>query len=276
MILLWLTAILSRNVIRAHWWAHQLAAAESPNARLGYFYRLASLGDTAVPAVSTLLASDDAGLRSFAVAVLHHAPGDRTFQRLMQASRDVDLDVCRLAVQGLAMRREKRSVSDLASIVAASDERRAMIATAALADVGSEPAKRALIDLLRSSPHPGVRVEAIEGLETLRARGAIEPLIDALNDDAAFEGVTERGMTAVRAFEAVRADLARSSDRPEAVSLHVEDRHVVWRSARRALRTITGHSFDFTEAAVADRITVAKTWRDWWRSKANENITSTP
>ncbi len=93
MLALCLAAVLSRKVIRAYWWADRLTAAVSPNERLGYFYRLTGLGDTAVPAVLPLLADEDAGLRSFGVGVLHHAPGDRAFGLLVRTAQDPDLDV---------------------------------------------------------------------------------------------------------------------------------------------------------------------------------------
>ena len=48
MILLWVAALLSRNVIRAHWWAYRLAVTDSAEARLDYFHRLAGLGDIAI------------------------------------------------------------------------------------------------------------------------------------------------------------------------------------------------------------------------------------
>ncbi|GAF96143.1 unnamed protein product, partial [marine sediment metagenome] len=149
MILLWLTAILSRNTIRAYWWVYRLSTEESPNARLRYFHQLASLGDRAVPAISDLLSSDDVGLRSFGVGVLHHAPGERGFELLLDACRDGDLDISRLAIRGLAVRGDERSVKGLTAIADDVDERRAMIVAAALCDIGSESPKHALISLMR-------------------------------------------------------------------------------------------------------------------------------
>jgi len=266
MVLLWVVVILSRSTIRAHWWVHRLQTTDSADARLVYFYRLASLGDRAVPAVSRLLNAKDAGLRSFAVGVLHHAPGDDAFTLLVRVCRDTDPDVARIALQGLGLRGDERCVEELASIATGDEECRAMMAVASLSRTDSDAAKCVLIDLVRTSPHVGVRVEAIEGLEAIRTREAIGVLIEALQDDAVFEGVTEGDLAAARVFEAAGVDPRQRFDHPERASLRIDDRHVVWRRAARALRTITGHSCAFSDEETADRAAVAEAWRRWWRS----------
>lgn len=279
MLVVWVAAILSRNVIRAHWWARGLAVSTSPNDRLGYFYRLASLGDTAVPAVSSLLESDDPSLRSFAVGVLHHAPGDRAFTRLVQAAQDADLDVARLAIRGLAMRLDERSARALAAIAAASpagQTRRAMMAAAALADAGTETATRHLLNLLRSAADAGVKVEVIQGVATLRAGEAIEPLLDLLEDEAVFEGVTERDMMAARALNSAMTDYAGSGASGPTPTLRIEDRHVVWQVAAHALRSITGHRVEEAQADRLDQNETARRWRRWWRETSRERPDSPP
>lgn len=268
--MLWLAAILSRNTIRTHWWAYRLASTASPVERLACFQRLASLGDRALPAVAGLLASDDAELRSFAVGVLHHARSDRAFELLLAACRDVNPDVARLAVGGLVIREDEQSVKALTALAESDDRRRAMIAAAALGDIGSDSARRTLTALLRSSPHPGVRVEAITGLEALQAREAIDPLIDALDDTAVYQGITERDMRMRRAFDAAGADRAYELGLPLDASVHLENRHVVWRYAARALGSLSGHSFDFGADATADQDAVAKAWRAWRQQQAKD------
>ena len=198
MVVLFTAAVLSRNLIRAHWWTHRLSTAGSIEKRQVYVQRLASLGDRAVGPVSRLLESHEAELRSTALTVLHYAGGERALQLILRASHDPDDQVRRAAIRGLVVRGDERAVSELASIAAAGDERTAMMATAGLRGVASDAAKSALIDLLASSPHPGVRVEAIDGLAALRAKEAIEPLIEALTDSAVFEGMTEGDIDAKR------------------------------------------------------------------------------
>lgn len=276
MIVLWLAVLLSRNVIRAHWWTYRLAAAKTPTARMTYFYRLAALGDAAVPAVSRLLGSDDPGLRSFAVGVAHHASSEQAGALLARACNDADVDVARLAIQGLGVHGGEADVKVLGSIAAADDRRRAMIAAAALASVNSVPAKKALIDLVRMSPHTGARVEAIRALGTLRVVEAIGVLIEALNDGAVFEGVIESDTAAVRVFETAKGDLVREFKIPEDASVEVEDHHVIWECAAKALRTITGHSHDFSAEEAADQAFVAEAWRSWAQAAKAKDPTSPP
>ncbi|UCC30728.1 MAG: HEAT repeat domain-containing protein [Phycisphaerales bacterium] len=276
MVILWLAVLLSRNVIRAQWWTYRLAAAKTPTARMIYFYRLAALGDAAVPAVSRLLRSDDPGLRSFAVGVAHHASGEEASALLVRACDDADVDVARLAIQGLGIHGDEADVNVLRSIAAADDRHRAMIAAAALAGVNSVPAKKALIDLVRRSPHTGARVEAIKALGTLRAVEAIGVLVEALNDGAVFEGVIESDTTAVRIFETAKSDLMREFKLPEDASVEVEDHHAIWECAAKALRTITGHSHDFSAEEAANQTFVAKAWRNWWQTAKAEDGTSPP
>ncbi len=276
MVLLWLAALLSRNAIRAQWWAYRLAAAKTPTARMTYFYRLAGLGDAAIPAVSGVLRSDDPGLRSFAVAVAHHASGEEATALLVRACDDADVDVARLAIQGLGVHGDEAGVKALWSIAVAGDQHRAMIAAAALAGVNSDSAKKALIDVVRRSPHTGARIEAIKGLEALRVEQAIGVLVEALNDGAVFKGVTESDTAAVRVFETARNDLVRESKVPEDASVRVEDRHVIWECAAKALRTITGHSFDFSTEGAATQPFVAEAWRKWWQVTKAKDRTSPP
>ena len=274
-----LSAVLSRNVIRAYWWADRLAAAVSPNERLGYFYHLTGLGDTAVPAVLPLLADEDAGLRSFGVGVLHHAPGDRAFGLLVRAAQDADLDVARLAMKGLAVRAGARSVKELSTIAktpAPGDERRAMIATTALADLGSEAAVHCLLELLRSSPSSGVRVEAIEGLAMLRAEEAVEDLVAGLDDDSVFEGVTERDIVASRVYQRAAGDLTHQLDLPETTRLVVKKRHVLWKRAAEALQAITGHSPHGVQQEFVEKSKTAKAWRDWWIERGAQGTAASP
>ncbi len=241
-----------------------------------HFHRLVNLGPSAVPAVSKLLASEDPGLRSFAVGVLHHARCDRATALLLQACRDEDIDVARLAIQGIALRGDEQAVRSLASIAISGEQHRAMMATAALADTGSSQAEQVLVDLLQLSREIGVRIEAIEGLANLQTPKAIEPLINLLDDDSVYEGVTEQETMASRVFEAVRSQDAQSLDGIEDQALVVEEHHVVWKCADRALRTITGYTPELVETEATDRLTLARAWRDWWAQTQQDRGPAVP
>ncbi len=263
MLVLWLTVILSRNVIRSHWWTYKLETAAVPQQRFAYFHRLCSLGDRAVPAVSKLLASPDSGLRSFAVGVLHHASGNTAFELLAAACRDQDDDVARLAIQGLAVRVDGRNVAVLADVAAGEGVRRGMMSAAALADIGSTAAIQVLIDLLETSASAGVRVQAIEGLQDLRAESAVEPLVVALGDDGVYEGVTEGSLRAQRAFDEAAVDVAEDWRQGVGTELRLPGRHVVWKCADRALRSITGYSPDGSDERDFGARGAAEAWRAW-------------
>jgi hypothetical protein len=263
LVALWAGAMLSRNTLRAYWWTHRLASAGSAQERLSCFHRLSALGSAAVPAVSRLLTHEDPGLRSFAVGVLQHAGSVRATELLMEACHDDDEDVARLAIQGVALTDDERAVTLLTAFADQSTERRAMMATAALADLGSSDASRALIELLQTTKHTGVRVEAIESLGQLRSDEAVGPLIDLLDDESVFDGVTERDRMILRAFEVVRLRPELAQNGTTAQTVEVDTHHVVWQSADRALRLITNHVPDQPVAQGATRTAIAEAWREW-------------
>ena len=247
LILLCGAALLSRNVIRAHWWAHRLASADSAPQRLVYLQRLISLGDHAAPAVAGWLADDDVALRSMAVAVLHHARSERALRFILKACEDPDVDVRRLAIKGLAIRGDPRAVEELARIVGAADERTGMIAAAALGMIGSDRAGQALVDLVRSSLHPGVRIEAIDALAALGFHQAVEILREAVTDTAVFRGMTESDANASRMFQGAKARLAPEGDLSAGASLGMARHHSVAEQARQALRALNEPSGSETD-----------------------------
>ena len=179
MVLLWLGAILSRNQIRAYWWTYRLESATTTADRLFYFHRLASLKDQAAGPVARLLEHQDPALRSFAVAVLHHASGPEVAQLLAAAAYDADDDVRRSALLGLALNGSPLALSALTQHLHGPDERAGMIAAAALVSAPSPAARSLLRDALHQSPYPGVRIEAINALEQLRDPDAVAALIAA-------------------------------------------------------------------------------------------------
>ena len=270
MVLVWAGALFSRNTIRAYWWANRLAVADSKSARWMYVRRLQSLGDRVVPAVSGLLQDESSDLRSMALTALHHAPGRQARDLLLRACADPDEEVRRAAVSGLVIRGDEPAVSALASVAAKGDERTAMIATYGLRAIATDAASGAIIGLLRSSPHAGVRVEAIDALAALRVRRAVEPLIDALDDSGVFEGMTEGDTRALRAYESVRGVAVRESGFPADATLALPDHRVVGNAAARSLSVITGHSFDDGDPPSSDRRGLQEAWRAWWKDGADE------
>ena len=263
MVVLWSAAILSRNQIRAYWWTQRLEAATSRQDRLFYFYRLASLKDRAVGPVARLLKHPDPALRSFAVAILHHASGPRAAELLASAASDTDDDVRRSALLGLALNGSPPALHALEQQLQGSDERAGMMAAAALVSAPSPAARALLRAALRASPHPGVRVEAITALEQLRDLDAVADLIAALEDQAVFAGVTESDHTAAQMLQAAQAQ-GLTDERTEDASLSVTKRHVVAHCAARTLRRITGYDPGFDTATPESHWDdVIAAWHAW-------------
>jgi HEAT repeat protein len=267
MLVLWLTAILFRNEIRAHWWVWQLARADADAERVGYFLKLASLGDRAVPAVLPLLDDADPGLRSIAVAVLHHAPGTEALSGLARASEDADADVRRSAMRGLALRPEEEAGALLRRRLATGDERTAMMAAHALGASRWDKARQTLIATVNAHPHVGARAEAIQVLAEMRAREAVPVLIQALRDRSVFEGVTEADIQMIAAFEAVAPQLASREGLPEVPVVQVERRHVVADCAMDALVAITNRPDIDGDWRDESPELVVRDWLAWWAAQ---------
>lgn len=276
MVLLWLGAILGRNQIRAYWWTYRLESTTTTEDRLFYFHRLASLKDRAAGPVARLLEHQDPALRSFAVAVLHHASGPEVAQLLAAAAYDADDDVRRSALLGLALNGSPPALSALTQHLHGSDERAGMIAAAALVSAPSPAARSLLRDALRQSPHPGVRLEAINALEQLRDLEAVDALIVALEDQAVFQGVTESDHAAAQMLEAARAQ-GMTDSRDHDASLSIAQRHVVAYQAARTLRRLTGHDIGIEAAQAEDRWDeVIAAWRTWQQQQQRSKPDSVP
>jgi HEAT repeat protein len=267
MVLLWLLVILFRNDIRAHWWAYRMSRTSSQEQRMSCFLRLASLKDRAVPAVLPLLNEPDAGVRSFAVAVLHHGTSEKALHGLVTASEDADSDVRRSAIQGLALRGDPPALEALERLLREGDKRRAMMAANALGLVPAPDACRILMQAVTSHPRPGVRVEAIRALADARATEAVPALIGALTDLGVYEGMTEADTKAVAGFDAVAAQFMAREGLSELPAIKVKKRHVVGECALEALLAITGResSDGVWEQSRADEL--AADWRAWWSAR---------
>jgi len=264
MVVIWLGVVLSRHAIRAHYWAYRLRSAASGGERLVYFQLLADLHDGAVSAVLPLLDEDDPGLRSLAVGVLHHARNNSALEGLIRATRDDDRDVRRLAIAGLAIRDDQPGARELDRLLRNSDQREAMTVAAALSAVPSRAARDVLIDAVLTNPYPGVRVEAILSLESLRAVEAVPALIEALADEAVFLGVTEADIYAADVFYAVEDKLTAEHVLASELRLDVPASRVVGVAAERALEVITGRSMDEPPDPRRARSQIAESWRAWW------------
>jgi hypothetical protein len=116
----------------------------------------------------------------------------------------------------------------------------------------------------------------MECLASLQVREAVDSLISLLDDASIFEGVTEHGMMASRALQAVQLQTAEGLADGEVPALVVERHHVVWKCADRALTAITGHSVHPDTAEEIEQESVATAWRLWREQASSDGDSATP
>jgi HEAT repeat protein len=267
MIGLWLVAILSRQVIRAHWWTHRLSTVEQPGERWFYSECLASLGDRAIGPVLTLLDHEDPAVRLLAADILSRTETEASSDALLVAVGGPDIEVRRLAIRALSLRGDDRVRRRMCEWLRERDPRTAMMVAADYIGESIEATVEVLVGALRSHPDPGVRVEAVVRMEALGSMLAVPALIDALSDDGVFEGETERDIHARAMWRAVRTGAEAQPFGAAELDLHIETRHVVSDRAIRALQTLTDRPTADPAAAPMDRGALAEDWRKWWANQ---------
>ncbi len=256
MVIVWLAALIGRNHIRAQWWAYRLTHVEDPDTRSEYFQRLVLVGDAAVPAARNMLRSEDAGVRSFAVAVLNHTSDSLSRPLLMEAIDDPDAEVRRTAILGLSRRGPAPElVKRLVRMMQSQDAERARQAIIGLAAIGSPDATAAMIDALKPCNHVAVRAQAMESLAEAGATEAIDALIECLADDTAYAGLTESERFA-------REALKRIAGGSLGEGTFAADRTIGDRAAH-ALGIICGQSFDYQSGDPESKSRASAAWRAW-------------
>ena len=256
MVIVWLAALIGRNHIRAQWWAYRLTHVEDPDTRSEYFQRLVLVGDAAVPAARNMLRSEDAGVRSFAVAVLNHTSDSLSRPLLMEAIDDPDAEVRRTAILGLSRRGPAPElVKRLVRMMQSQDAERARQAIIGLAAIGSPDATAAMIDALKPCNHVAVRAQAMESLAEAGATEAIDALIECLADDTAYAGLTESERFAREALKRIAG--GSLGEGTFAAKRTIGDR------AAYALGIICGQSFDYQSGDPESKSRAIAAWQTW-------------
>lgn len=239
MIVMWLAVVMSRNTLRAYWWADRLARADTAEQQLTYFQLLATHGDSAVGAMRSLLKSDDALLRGLAVGVLNHATNDEAGALLAKSIGDTDTAVRKAAILGLSMRSDAtQHIARITEATETPDTETAMSAVASLGNIESERARDVLIASLDGGRPAHVRIQAVETLGFLGVDRAVPALVNCLGDTTVYEGLTENQRAAQFA-------IAQSQGLPPP---EFSRRHTVSGEAARALFAITGRDTSFDPA----------------------------
>ncbi|MEX2720643.1 MAG: HEAT repeat domain-containing protein, partial [Candidatus Wukongarchaeota archaeon] len=149
---------------------------------------LARIGKPAVEPLIKLLNHKEFYVRWQAVRALQNIGDKRAFEPLLKALNDENGEVRWKAAETLGKMRDKKAADHLIKALEDEDERVRMNAMMALFEIGDTRAVEPLIRMVKGelvSPlwHDGYfHHEAIEALGKMRAKKAVEPLIQALDD----------------------------------------------------------------------------------------------
>lgn len=202
LVAMFVLVLIERNRIRSHWWAWRLQYA-TDLATQGYFLAsLAGVGDAAFGAVSHLARSDRSDVRGFAVYALQKMPPESASTELGRLLTDTELDVREAAATALVFAEHESATQTLIRAAGSVNADEAAAAIAGLGRINSESALSAICHAARSHESPFVRAQSLEALtdqllstvdDTATSRPSsgcsmIDTLIDALPDDARFQG----------------------------------------------------------------------------------------
>jgi len=232
LVVLWAVAMLFRWEIRARWWGHRMAHADSPASRAYYFACLASIGDRAVGTADRLLRNASPEVRLEAVGILPRCRSERARALLLRAMSDGDADVREAAALGLALYHDRSAMPSLMKMLRSDEPNTALAAAVAMQHIGTPEAAAALVETVRTrlvgERSATLRAQAIDSLGLIGDRQAVPALIECLTDE-----------------------------RPVATQP----------AADRALQRISGESLGFRSTDPPDRKdAVARMYTQWWES----------
>ncbi len=266
--------LLFRASLWAKWLGRCLVQTEDPQKRLGYVMRLAGLGQASVPVAADLLSQDAVELRSFGVFLLSRVDSPLATRHLRRAIDDPDEDLRRMALQEYARRRDAEVAAELARRL---DDPRPDVVGWAAVGLATDHLEQGLEPLIRAARHhrdPGVRVQAIQALALTNRREPLDALIDCLDDMTRYAGWTAIDASAARAIRAAGAGKSASFG-VSGTTTDVEGSgeppvYIVGQEADRALRAITGLSFDYEVDDPEARSRAIAAWREWLAARPSD------
>ncbi len=258
------SAILFRAPLRARWHAARLAAADTPAERAALLQALIAADDAARWGVSALLAASAAENRQYGVLVLHHLRSDWARERLLDALRDADPAVRRLAAVGLAIHGDERVVPALRTLYRDSEPGSAAAACLALARLGTPTAVAALTQLASEPADVIRRAAVIDALGEIGAAACVPPLLALLDDERHCDAPAPDEEMAARALAALHAE-GRALAASQPISAF-RPRTVAERAAA-ALHRITrrGSPTAWMDLEASARAECRAEWSEWLR-----------
>ncbi len=257
----WLAVVAFRDPVRVMWWELRLRSADTETKQSYYVNLLSSAGTLALPAARSLLEDEDAALRSLGVAVLTRSADETAGALLRSALTDSAEQVREMAVVGLAIRHDPAILAELEAMIGSKNQETALVAVHAYGEFDCATVVGPLSRAARTHALPLIRAQAVEQLGSSRCDGAVPALIDALEDNAQYEGSTRLDELDEQALGLLLEKGEPATGGPLTLRkfLTVSDQ------AAFSLRLITGQSFGFRSTDDAERRLAAQlAWRNWW------------
>jgi hypothetical protein len=288
-------AIIQRDLIRAHWWAIQLAKTQDPDRRAYYLASLAAVGRSAIGAIDGLAHHERPETRALAVVALARLPEQAGLDELARLLGDADQDVADSAALSLAFMQTAQPRRVLTEAAPSAAPTTAAAATAALSRVDAPEALAALCAAATEHPHPQVRAQAVESLAVwiMSAQPAARPpppgrsasgaghsqpaaevrppppcdpvsvMVAALGDQAEFTGLLALERQIANAAAAADRHVVTPSGIPFSPSAEPAGRTVA-EVAAAGLGRMTGRKFDHrVPTTPADRARLVAQCRQW-------------
>lgn len=174
-----------RDAVRARWWAHRLALAQSTQDQAYYFSMLAGLRGAAAAATVSLLEDDRAQMRMLAASLLAQMPGEASREALLQSLHDPDDGVREAAALALAFGHAADSLPQLRTEITLAPQPSALAMCVAIGRMSEGIGDAALVEIAGRHANPNLRAQAAEliGIRRLTAGG---PVLQQLTSDHAL------------------------------------------------------------------------------------------
>lgn len=208
-VLIWILIMAFRWQLRAQWWAYQVTQAETPEQRLFYTARLASIRDKSLGAIAPLLTDHpDRDIRIVATDILRYCESGRAVDILLTMLDDRDPEVAGIAATMLAWRSDAREYLPTLEKLWMTDAASRWGLAVAAGRIGGSAAEQFLMAQLGRDLQPHVKAQAIDSLGLLGSRAAVPLMKEALADHREIDVPPFSQISAMRAASALSVQLA--------------------------------------------------------------------